>query len=188
MGYISVSTATAPTAEVVTLGELKEAARVNHSAHDMTLQSKIDAAVLAIEAFLRRKLAAQTVDVVWRELDGVNYVIVPFAPRSITSVKLTSDTGVESTVTSTDYALIPGSNFLLFRNIPSINTNGWMTVKAAVGYTSIPAILKDAVAKLATRYYRADSGGDEVNYMAQLEQQLPPDIMAQVKAYQIPKI
>lgn len=99
---------TAPTVQPLTLAEVKEHCRVNHSYDDATLQLYLEAATAYVdgpEGFLGRALVTQTWELVLDEFPE-NEIKIPLPPlQSVTSVTYDDASGIEQVVDSDDYTV-----------------------------------------------------------------------------------
>ena len=98
---------TAPAAEPVTSTECKLDARVSGSTEDSLFTSWIAAARAEIEAAARRALINRTLELTLDGFPADGVIYLPFPPLvSVTSIKYTTDAGVEHTITGSDYVVI----------------------------------------------------------------------------------
>lgn len=95
---------TPPAAEPVTLAEAKAHCRVDYSDDDSLIESLISAARLWVEAYTRRRLITQTVQVRRGGLGGG--VLLPVAPvQSVTSIEYLDTANVLQTLAADQYRL-----------------------------------------------------------------------------------
>jgi len=144
-----------PTTEPVTLLEVKEALRVDHSNDDVDLSRLIEAARIAVERDTRRSLITQT----WRlKLNGwwSGTIQIPMPPlQSVSSITYVDTAGDTQTWASTEYDVYtddePGVIALGYnKTFPA--TRGHyrdVTITYVAGYgdaeTDVPEYLKRAV-------------------------------------------
>lgn len=94
---------TPPTAEPVTVAEVKAHAVISHSSDDALLGMMISAARAHAEGITGRRLAATTLECVLVAFP--DEIVLTGAPiTAITSVKYLDEDGVEQTMDTTDYA------------------------------------------------------------------------------------
>ena len=95
---------TAPATEPVSASEAKLHMRVDTTADDTYIGTIITAARQNVEAHLRRAIISQTWEWVADYWPRGSVIVLPKPPLiSVTSVKYTSDAGVEATFSSGDY-------------------------------------------------------------------------------------
>ncbi len=97
---------TAPTVEPVTLAEVKEHLRLDHSDHDTMLENLIQASREWMEQVTSRALVQQTRAVLYRQWPDRHFVL-PYPPiQSVSSVKYTDTNGTTSTFSADNYEVV----------------------------------------------------------------------------------
>jgi uncharacterized phiE125 gp8 family phage protein len=101
---------TEPTVEPITLTEAKEQLRIDHSDHDTMITGLIQAAREHIESMCARAIVQQTRVAYFDQWPGdkVFHLLYPEI-RSITHIKYTDSAGTQTTYSSDNYNLDPGS-------------------------------------------------------------------------------
>lgn len=98
---------TAPSVEPVTLSEVKDHLRIDHTGHDTQLENLIQASREWIEAICGRSLVEQTRAVLYKGWPANNEFSLPFPPvQSVSSIKYTDTDGTTSTMSSDDYSTV----------------------------------------------------------------------------------
>lgn len=152
---ISLRTVTAPTAEPVTLAELRTHTRVDTSADDPTLAGYLLAARQHLEQIMGRALAVQTLELVLDDFPAGGTIFLPRIPvASITSITYTDANGDSQTVAS--YILDGGTGRLepaYGESWPSARgTPGSVVVRFVAGDTDPPVPVKHAILLLASQW------------------------------------
>lgn len=97
---------TGPAEEPVSLAEAKLHCRVDIDDDDALISGFITAAREVVEGIARRALIEQTLELVLDEFPGEDRLTLPRPPLlSVTSVKYTSEAGVEATFSSSSYVV-----------------------------------------------------------------------------------
>ncbi len=98
---------TAPSVEPVTLTEIKNHLRIDHSDHDTMLGNLIQASREWVERICSKALVEQTRAVLYKNWPSDNEFLLPYPPiQSVSSVKYTDTSGSTSTMLSDDYEAV----------------------------------------------------------------------------------
>lgn len=98
---------TAPTEEPVTLSEIKDHLRLDHSDHDTLLEGLIQASREWIEGTCGRALVQQTRAVLYRDWPDSDRFTLPYPPvQSVSSIKYTDTSGTTSTFSADNYEVV----------------------------------------------------------------------------------
>lgn len=155
---------TAPTAQPVTLAEVKASARITHSYQDTMLSSLILAAVESVEEYCNRSLITQTWKITRDDIDDEDDGILPRPPlQSVSSVKYIDTTGIQQTADSSIYqvdtASEPGNISLLPGQMWPATACGYkntweITFVAGYGATSasVPEKIRQAIIALVVHW------------------------------------
>ena len=139
----------APTAEPVTVAEVKSQSYIDHDDHDAQIALLIAAARDHIERYCNITALTQTIEAKCDCFDDFAYL--PFAPvQSISSITYIDTDGSEQTLSSSVYELraddLEGSIVLQYgQSWPARRVNTRITVTAVVGYTTVPPAIKHAM-------------------------------------------
>lgn len=163
----------APTAQPVTLAEIKMSGRISTTAHDTMLNSLIVAAVEAVEEYCNRALITQTWKITRDDIDDEDDGILPRPPlQSVTSIKYIDTNGDQQTVDSSIYqvdtASEPGEIMLLPGQMwPAIGCGykNQVEITFVAGYgstaASVPEKIRQSIIALVVHWY--DKGiGEEI--------------------------
>ena len=127
---------TAPAIEPLTLAQAKTFLRIEHTADDDAVTRAITAARQAAEHYLKQALLPQTWDFTQANPPATKSRL-PFGPaQSITSITLTTEAGVTSTMNAANYRLSVGGSSVLFNPAISIET---MTIRYVAGMGTVAA-------------------------------------------------
>jgi uncharacterized phiE125 gp8 family phage protein len=148
-------TGTAPTAPWAAADARAAVLRLGDvTAFDTEISMHLAAAIAAVENMTGQRLAAQTVDL--KASSFADLERLPIAPvTSISSVKYLDATGVEQTVTSTDYELIGAKLVWSIRPIANViwpvhlAAEDAIRVRAVVGYATSAALALEPELKAA---------------------------------------
>ncbi len=97
---------TAPPDEPVTLSEIKDHLRIEHSEHDTMLQGLIQASREYVEDITSRALVEQTRTAYYRDWPLEKFSLPGFPLRSVNSVKYTDVDGTTNTFDSSNYEVV----------------------------------------------------------------------------------
>ena len=166
------SLVTGPTAEPVTVDDVKKQARISDSSSDALLETYITTAREYAEAYMGRGILTQT----WKLLldDWANIIDLPMASplQSVSYVKYYDMDNTQQTLATTyydtDLVSRPGRVVLKYdQSWPSANTtrrNGAIEIAYVVGWTSadlVPQRIKQGIAQYVA-YLDLDRDGMEV--------------------------
>lgn len=143
---------TAPTAQVLSVGDAKAHLHVLHQEHDAYITGLIDEAIESFETETGMCLASQTREATFDDFpcEG-EWIVLPRRPvASVTWVKYYDTSGVQQTLASTQNLL----GAFEARIVPPINTPwpstqvgraGRVTVRYVCGYATADAVPKDII-------------------------------------------
>lgn len=149
--------ATAPSTEPVTLADVKLHLRT------ITGDTTEDAAIITplitaareyCENYTGRALAAQTIEAYPEAFESV--IRLPCPPIvSVASVKYTDDTGIETTMSNSDYTVDTVGGSIVFKTIPSFTPAAANPIKItySAGYTTLPKTIRQAMLLLIGHWY-----------------------------------
>lgn len=150
---------TPPTAEPVTLAEVRAHARIDTTADDATLASYILAARQHIENITGRALAVTTFEMTLEDFDD-DEIDLPRAPvSSIVSVTYTDVNGAAQTMPAADYTLdatsfVPRLLLGYGKSWPGVRGEpGDVRIQFVAGEVQPPAPLRHAVMLLAATWH-----------------------------------
>jgi len=160
---------TPPTAEPVTLEDAKLHLRVDHADEDTLISACIAAGREQAEAFTRRFIMPQTVELSLPAFPERISLPLPF--KSVVSVKHIDGDGVEQTLADVqavnlghDAYILPayGSSWPATRNVPEA-----VKVRVIVGYDEVPASIRAAILLLVGEMYanREESGPSNIGQL-----------------------
>lgn len=100
---------TAPPEEPVTLSEIKDHLRIDHSDHDTMLENLIQASREWVEQITGRAIVEQTRAVLYQYWPAEGVFQLPYPPiQSVDSLKYTDTDGTENTFSSDNYSVVTG--------------------------------------------------------------------------------
>ena len=139
---VALQLVAAPTSEPLTLDQAQSFLRIENTADDDVVTRAITAARQAAEHYLKQALLPQTWDFTQAKPQPTKSRL-PFGPaQSITSITLTTQAGVSSTMDAANYKLGVGGFAVLFSPAVSCET---MTIRyvAGIGTTAadIPSMI-----------------------------------------------
>lgn len=150
----------APTAEPVSVDELKSHARITNDEEDMKLAGYITAAREHIEGLTGRALATQSREAAFDWFPCFAVIRFGMAPLlSVESVKYLDGDGVEQTLAPSEYVVDarsePGELQLAINaSWPNTaNLRNAVRIAYTCGYASTPAVLKQAILFLSAHWY-----------------------------------
>lgn len=158
-----LSLLTPPSAEPVTLAEMKAYLRVEHDDEDALIAQLITAARRACEGSTRRAFLAQS----WRLTRGRwprdGQIDVPLAPLvSVTAAFIRTADGGETTIDPARFRVVAGAApglILARRPLPAPAVDSTIELDIAAGYgedaSAVPADLVEAVRRLAAQLYES---------------------------------
>lgn len=143
--------------EPLTLDDAKQQCRVNSSDEDAQLNSLITTARDHVEKYCNIRLGSQTFDAVCDSFDDFGHFSE--APvQSITSIAYIDVSGASQTLSSSVYELrafdLEVSIVLKYAQAwPAIQTGSQITVRAVVGYATVPASPMHAMKILVNHWF-----------------------------------
>lgn len=149
---------TAPTSEPLTLSETKLFLRVDGTAEDNLISSLITTARIAAENYCRKSFITQTWQMIFDEYAPGILKIFRSPVQSISSVKLISRDGGESTLASTYYYMNAAKNRLIFDAIAFAHK---VQIEYVAGYgaaADVPAPIKQAILNHIVEIYEKRGG------------------------------
>jgi uncharacterized phiE125 gp8 family phage protein len=163
-----LSVVTAPTAEPVSVSEVKANARIDIDDDDTLVARKITAARELAEVYIKRSFVTQTLRLTLDYMPGWMFYLPRPPLVSVTTVKYIDVDGVQQTIPSSDYIVDayshPGRITPAYNDewpTPRLQMNAIEVVYVA-GYgaaSAVPQSIKDAIAMTVTQYY--ENRGDE---------------------------
>ena len=175
---------TAPAVEPITLAQMRQYLGINDATttdRDAVITQRIATARQVAESYTKRALIIQT----WRAVgDGFADVIPLVGPlQSVTSIKYTDGDGVQQTIASTDYYVLPLRNA-----VTTSYSHSWPAVRADVepviieyvaGYgiaaSAVPLAIYEAIALIVLTWEKYQTSLDGmVGY--------PPDLPRAAKS------
>lgn len=102
-----ITVITAPPEEPITLSEIKDHLRIDHSNHDTMLKNLIQASREWVEQITGRAIVEQTRSVLYKNWPGNDAFVLPYPPiQSVDSLKYTDASGSQSTFSSDNYSVV----------------------------------------------------------------------------------
>jgi uncharacterized phiE125 gp8 family phage protein len=163
-----LSVVTAPTAEPVTVSEVKANARIDIDDDDTLIARKIIAARELAEVYIKRSFVTQTLRLTLDQMPGWMFYLPRPPLVSVTSVKYVDLNGTQQTISSGNYIVDTYSH--PGRITPAYNVD-WPSAREQInaievvyvaGYgaaSAVPQSIKEAIALTVTQYY--ENRGDE---------------------------
>lgn len=140
----------APVSYPVTLTEAKNFLRVDYSNDDDLINSIIEAATEQAEKFLNRSISSKTVVFTYDSFS--NSIQLPYPPyQSIDQVDVIYKDSTTTLTVDEDYYLY-GTNDLTIK-FERIYKGYQLQITAQVGYSTVPALIKQGILKLIARMY-----------------------------------
>ena len=141
--------------DIISLADMKEFLRVDHSDEDTTITAIIDSAVQSVQDYTGRHFKSTT----WNlYIDSFHYVNFPYQINNVTEVRYrAAGTGFWTVLSENKYfydsARQPGR--LQFINTPNLLENKFniVEINGTVSATSIEAPLTHAIKMLAAHFY-----------------------------------
>ena len=164
-----LSVSVAPTAEPVSVDDVKNHARIDIDDDDVLVENKIKAARELCETYIKRAFVSRTLRLTLDEMPAWEFYLPRPPLVSVTSVKYIDSSGTQQTISASDYSVDiytePGRITPAYGlSWPSgrAHTNAIEVIYVA-GYgaaASVPQSIKDAIAMTVTQYYwnRGDEG------------------------------
>jgi uncharacterized phiE125 gp8 family phage protein len=148
-----------PAFEPISIDDLKMHSRITGTTEDTYLGSLITAARMTVEAEAWRVLMGTTCELAYDAWPASSTIRVPMPPLySVTSIKYTSDAGVEATFSSTNYVVdtssTPGRIALkdgVSWPTTTLQKIGGIKIVYVAGYTAVLASNADAPTVAAAR-------------------------------------
>jgi len=162
---MGVVVTTAPTAEPVTLEEVRAQTRLEDNGDDGLLLGQLIAARAHIET-LCSYLMPQTV--AWTIYDWpATGTPIPFRARSVTSIAYTDSTGATVTLSAAAYIIREVYGVLRIYpaygySWPTLGNDGVVTITTAAGYSdadAVPAAVRFAIMVLTASWFADREGG-----------------------------
>jgi len=171
-----LSVSTAPTAEPVSVAEVKANAIIGIDDDDTLIENKIKAARELCEVFIKRAFVSRTLRLTLDQFPAWEFYLPRPPLVSVTSVKYLDSDGTQQTITAADYTvdtytepgrITPAYNL----SWPSgrVHTNAIEVIYVA-GYgaaTAVPQSIKDAISMTVTQWY-ANRGDEGDKHLSQL--------------------
>jgi len=161
----TLTTITAPTAEPVTLEEMKEALRVDHTDDDSLIIGLMRAARMWAEAYLNKRIASQVVELSYDRFPSSEIYLGVWPIISIDSVKYddtASPVAEQTLVANTDYyadKTTIGGRVKSISGWPSVAVKpNAVRIRMTVGYVKddIPDIIKEGIKVYTAALYDRD--------------------------------
>jgi uncharacterized phiE125 gp8 family phage protein len=152
---------TEPASQPIMLDDVKEHLRIDATDEDVVVTGYVSAATQWAEEFMNRALVTQTWKLYLDEWPANGVITLPRPPLvSVTSVKYTSDAGVEATFTSTNYHvdIVTEPGRIVLKSTASwpstvlADING-IVVEYVAGYTVVPQAIQQALRFMVGHYY-----------------------------------
>lgn len=183
---ITITETSPPSGEALSLGEMKDHARVTHGVHDSILERCLRSATEALEGYCRRLFCDRMVTARFSVIDR-NAARLPLGARSILAVRTYHDDGtLHLTVPSSDYRLI--GDRCVFLSVPSFSPYSGLAIEYIAGLGSgdqVPQSIKSAIAQVAMKLYINESAEKDKLFRGEIERVVSEDIRLQVEPFRV---
>jgi uncharacterized phiE125 gp8 family phage protein len=145
---------TAPTAEPLTLQEVKDHLRVTHSDEDALITALIQATREAVENYTNRQLMPATYEGIADKLEPFSLPKAPFS--ELLSIEYTASNGQLTPLSAEDYTVLEGgvpAVLLVKKPADYAETLNGVRITFTAGYTNVPESLKAAMKLLIGHLY-----------------------------------